>query len=60
MAKVTVTYTAKFHQVIEWPDDELDDFNQENLECNIEPDKSEFIGDITVVDADLNGKEHWF
>jgi hypothetical protein len=60
MAKVVVTYTAKFHQIIDWPDDELDDFNLQNLECNIEPEKSDFIGDIDVVEINLNGKEHYF
>lgn len=60
MAKVKVTYTATFVQNIDWPDDELDFFNQENLECNIDPDKSEFTGELEIDDLQLNGKEHWF
>lgn len=60
MARVVVTYTAKFHQVIDWPDDELEDFNLENLECNIEPDQSDLIGNIEICDINLNGEEYYF
>lgn len=60
MAKVKVKYTATFTQVIDWPDDELGGFTQENLEANIDPDDSEFTGEIEIDDLSLNGEEHWF
>jgi len=60
MAKVAVKYTATFVQVIDWPDDELVDFNHDNLLANIDPEKSQFTGDIDVDDVELNGEEHYF
>lgn len=60
MAKVTVKYTATFMQTIDWPDDELGDFNSDNLVANIDPNKSEFTGELEIDDLELNGKEHWF
>ena len=60
MAKVSVKYTATFIQVIDWPDDELNDFNYKNLEYNIDPEKSQFTGDLDIDDVLVNGKEHYF
>lgn len=60
MAKVQVKYTATFVQVIDWPDDELADFNYENLELQIDPEKSQFTGDLDVDEIELNGEEHYF
>ena len=60
MAKIEVKYTATFIQVINWPDDALDDFNYENLEYNINPEKSQFTGDLDIDDVKVNGKEHYF
>ena len=40
MAKLKVTYTALVEEVIDWPDDEIDDLNYENLLCNLDPEAS--------------------
>lgn len=60
MAKVAVKYAATFIQVIDWPDDELDAFNYENLEANIDHEKSNFTGDIDIDEVELNGQQHYF
>lgn len=60
MAKVAVKYKATFIQVIDWPDDEMDSFSYENLEANIDPEKSNFTGDLDIDEIELNGKDHYF
>lgn len=60
MAVVKVRYTATFVQVINWPENELDDLNYENLECNLDIENSHFIGDMEIDRVELNGKEHNF
>ena len=62
MAKVKVIYTATFTQTLIWPDDELDSFNYENLEANLDPEgtNSNFTGEVSVYDILLNGREHYF
>lgn len=55
MAQVKVQYTVKATQYIDWPEDEMDDFNYDNLECNLEPsDRSTMleVDEITVVEVD--------
>lgn len=59
MAKVAVKYTATFVQVIDWPDDEIEDFTYENLESNIDPVKSQFTGDLEIDKVELNGEGYW-
>ncbi|MBL4908947.1 MAG: hypothetical protein JKX78_03840 [Alteromonadaceae bacterium] len=39
--KVTYTQTRTLTQTIDWPSDEMGDFNRENLECNLEPDDAQ-------------------
>ncbi len=60
MAKVKVTYTATFTQTIDWPDDELDDLNYENLEANLDPENATYTGEVDIDDIFLNGKQHEF
>lgn len=60
MAKVKVTYTATFVQTIDWPDDELEDFNYNNLECNLDYMDSSATGELSIYEIKLNGKEHYF
>ena len=62
MAKVLVRYTATVLELIDWPDDEMEHFNEENLVCNI----AELDGDIKdftfeeILSVKLNGKEYNF
>ena len=60
MAKIAVKYTATFVQVIDWPDDEMDSFNYENLECNIDTEKSQFTGALDIDRVEVNGVSHDF
>jgi len=61
MAKVTVEFTAKFRQTIDWPDDELADLNYENLSINVNhADADAECTDVEILRVKLNGKEHHF
>ena len=61
MAKVIVEYTAKFKQTLDWPDDELDSFNHDNLESNLEPTEDDLVSyKFEILDVKLNGKDHVF
>lgn len=59
MAKVAVKYKATFVQVIDWPDDEIEDFTYENLESNIDPVESQFTGDLEIDKVELNDEGYW-
>lgn len=63
MASIKVTYIQSrvLTQTINWPDDELEGFNLENLLCNLDPEESQENGaeiDITRVTKD--GERHEF
>jgi hypothetical protein len=61
MAKVEVEYTVKIKQIINWPDDEMEDFNYDNLCCNLDFDKgSAEYGSENVIDVKVNGENHDF
>jgi hypothetical protein len=61
MAKVEVTYTARITQTLDWPDDELDDFNYNNLQANLEPTEDDIDGqEFDILDVKLNGQDHSF
>ncbi|WP_415912481.1 hypothetical protein [Neptuniibacter sp. QD37_11] len=61
MAKVTVEYLTRKKQVIDWPDDEMEDFNYENLQCNLDPDKAVDTGaEFEICELKVNGKDHYF
>lgn len=62
MAKVLVKYTATVLEIIDWPDDEMGDFNEDNLELNIDGLDGN-IKDFTfeeILSVKVNGKEHQF
>ena len=56
MAKLKVRYTIIVDQTIDWPDDEMDNLNYDNLEVNFDPRDSystEFqIQDILMLRVD--------
>lgn len=61
MAKVKVVYTVQAVQTLDWPDDEMDDFDYHNLECNLEP--NDFGTELTVdeiTDVTVNGEVYEF
>lgn|GEM_PF-3770335 len=59
MPKVKVKYTVKATQIIDWPEDEMSNFDYDNLECNLEPEESTLtVGDI--VDVQVDGKPYDF
>ena len=61
MAKVQVKFMAEMSQTIDWPDDEMEDFNYENLQCNCDPENASVVNyafDIEQVTVD--GKPHEF
>jgi len=60
MAKVIVEYTVKIKQTLDWPDDELGDFNYENLEANLEPTIDDVQSDYDISSVILNGEQHYF
>ncbi len=60
MAKVIVEYMVKMKQTLHWPDDELKDFNYENLQVNLEPSVDDVAGDCDISSVKLNGQEHNF
>lgn len=61
MAKVEVKYTVEMTQIIDWSDDEMEDFTYENLQVNLEPEDSQvLIFDHYIKKVIVNGEEHYF
>jgi len=63
MPTITVTYTQTrtMTQTIEWPEDEMDDFNLANLECNLEPDDAqEQSSELDLYHVTKDGEPHDF
>lgn len=61
MAKVQVKYSVEMTETIDWPDDELDDFNYDSLVSNCDPDKADIVNhDFDIQEVSLNGKPHDF
>ena len=60
MASIKVKYkqTRTLTQTINWPDDEMDNFDLANLVCNLEPDESQEQDEETeVLVVEVNGEE---
>jgi len=60
MSKVIVEYTATFKTTLHWPDDELEDFNLENLQVNLTPSEDDWNSDCDIKTIKLNGEDHYF
>jgi transposase len=60
MARIEVEYTVKMKQVIDWPDDELDNFCYESLECNLDIEDSSMLEIEDITEIKKNGLEHDF
>jgi hypothetical protein len=59
VAQIEVEFVVKKKQVIDWPDDELENLNYDNLHCNIDEDEAQVIevGDITSIRKDSGDGE---
>ncbi len=61
MAKVKVTYTVVVTQTIDWPDDEMEDFDHDNLMLNLDPSHLNSDAEIDdIYSVKVNGVEHHF
>jgi len=60
MARIEVKYTVLMTQIIDWPDDELEDFNYDNLCANLDVDKSNEGDEFNICDVKKDGKNHDF
>ncbi len=49
MAKIYVKYTSIVVETFDWPDDEMDDFNEDNLLENIGTD----LGDTEIIEKEI-------
>jgi len=60
MATLRVKYTMTVEQDIDWPDDELDDLNHENLMCNLDQDDAHEWQIDDIVEMTKDGEEFYF
>lgn len=61
MANIEVTYLATMTETIHWPDDEMDNFNHDNLCLNLNPEEAASCSpDIEITTVLVNGKNHDF
>lgn len=57
MPQVKVRYQVEVTQVIDWPDDEMDNLTAENLPCNLDPEDGNISTDtIEVLEVWVDGK----
>lgn len=60
MAILRVKYTMTVEQDIDWPDDELDDLNYENLMVNLDQDDAHEWQINDIQEMTKNGQEFCF
>lgn len=60
MATLRVKYTMTVEQDIDWPDDEMDDLNHENLMCNLDQDEAHEWQIDDIVEMTKDGEEFYF
>jgi len=60
MAKLRVVYTVQHVEYIEWPDDEMDALDYDNLMCNLDPNEAKFKDVDDIVDIKKDGEEFYF
>lgn len=60
MALLRVKYTMTVEQDIDWPDDELDDLNYENLMVNLDQDEAHEWQIDDIQEMTKNGQEFYF
>ena len=62
MPKIKVTYMKEITEEIDWPEDEMDEFNYENLEANLGCGliTNEDIELSSISSVEVGGKEYQF
>ena len=60
MAKLRVEYIVTLVEFIEWPDDEIQNLNYENLTSNLDMDKSSECTYGDIVHLEKDGEEFYF
>jgi hypothetical protein len=60
MAKLRVVYTVQHIEYIEWPDDELEHLDYDNLICNLDFDNAKFRDFDDVINIKKDGEEFYF
>ena len=49
MNRIRVTYTITATEYIEWPEDEMEHLNYDNLYCSLDADKSSTLRDVDEI-----------
>jgi len=60
MPTLKVKYTMTVEQEIEWPEDEMDDLNYENLMINLDQDQAHEWQIDDIVEIEKDGEEFNF
>lgn len=60
MATLRVKYTMTVEQDIEWPDDEMEDLNYDNLMVNLDQDEAHEWQIDDIVEMNKDGEEFHF
>ena len=61
MAKIRVKYTVTATQYIDWPDDEMGDFNYDNLESNLDATNLSTLLEVDdILEVEVNNEPHEF
>ena len=57
MAKVKVKYRVELEQIIDWPDDELDNLSHESIVCSCEPAEAQVVDhNFELQEVTINGE----
>jgi hypothetical protein len=60
MAILKVIYTVTIEETIDWPDDELEDLNYDNLMANLNVDDKDDYQYEEIKSITKNDREFWF
>jgi len=60
MAILKVIYTVTIEETIDWPDDELEDLNYDNLMTNLNVDDKDDYQYEEIKSITKNDREFWF
>ena len=58
--KVKVRFSVSMIQTIDWPEDEMEDFNYDNLHANLDHEKGSANYDYEVLDVKVDGENYDF
>lgn len=60
MARVKVQFTATITQIINWPDDEIEHLNYDNVMANFDSTSAHSVEVDEISDITVDGKEFYF